>query len=269
MTDIDNVQTIVTTATRAAVGQPLDIGKVYAFNTPVGVHKVDLTGEEYKDQPTRKRGVTIVRDSAAFLTYYGKHHDADTEVYSDVEGLSVMAVLDANTPTSARWGGHRLVLSLRTTKAWREWTGSSGKLMTQDAFAEFLESHLPDLVDPDAATMLEIAQSIQASTKGQFQSASRLQSGARKLIFTEETTAKAGQRGELEIPEVFKIGVVPFEGAVRYSVNARLKYRINHGDLTIGFLLEQPEDRLASAFEEVVALIAEGIDTPILNGTPA
>jgi uncharacterized protein YfdQ (DUF2303 family) len=269
VTDIDNVQTIVTTATRAAQAQPLDLGKVYAFNTPGGVHKIDLTGEDYQDQPTRKRGTTVVRDSAGFLTYYSKHHDASTEVYSDIDALSVTAVLDANTATSARWGGHRVTLGLRTTKAWREWTTASGKLMSQDAFAEFLESHLPDLVDPDAATMLEIAQSIQASTTGEFQSASRLQSGARKLIFTEETTAKAGSRGELEIPEVFKIAVIPFEGAVRYSVNARLKYRINRKELTLGFLLEQPEDRLACAFEEVVSLIAAGIDTPILNGTPA
>lgn len=269
MTDIDNVQTIVTTATRAAAGQLLEVGHVYAFSTPGGVQRVDLTGEEYKDQPSRKTGTTVVRDSAAFLAYYGKHHDANTEVYSDVEGLSVTAVLDANTADSARWGGHRLTLGLRTTKAWREWTGSSGKLMTQDDFAEFLEAHLPDLVDPDAATMLEIAQSIKASTKGQFESGSRLQSGARRLVFTEETTAKAGSRGQLDIPEVFKIAVVPFEGAIRYSVNARLKYRINRNELTIGYLLEQPEERVAAAFEEVVGLIAEGVDTPILNGTPA
>jgi uncharacterized protein YfdQ (DUF2303 family) len=269
VTDIDNAQTIVTTATRAAQGQPLDLGKVYAFNTPAGVHQIDLTGEKYKDQPTRKTGTTTVRDSAAFLTYYAKHHDADTEVYSDIERLSVTAVLDANTATSARWGSHRLVLGLRTTKAWNEWTANSGKLMPQDTFAEFLETHLPDLVQPDSATMLEIAQSIQASTKGEFQSASRLQSGTRKFVFTEETNATAGQRGELEIPEVFKIAVIPFEGAVRYSVNARLKYRINRNELTIGYLLEQPEERLANAFLEITDLIAAGIDTPILNGTPA
>lgn len=269
MTDIDNVQTIVTTATRAAEGQLLEVGKVYAFSTPTGVKEIDLTGEEYREQPSRKAGTTIVRDSAAFLAYYGKHHDGSSEVYSDVEGLSVTAVLDANTATSARWGDHRVTLGLRTTKPWQEWTGSSGELMSQDSFAEFLEAHLPDLVDPDAATMLEIAQSIKASTKGQFESGSRLQSGARRLVFTEETTAKAGSRGELDIPEVFKIAVIPFEGAVRYSVNARLKYRINRGELTMGYLLEQPEDRLASAFGEVVALIAEGIETPILNGTPA
>lgn len=269
MTDIDNVQTIVTTATRAAQGQALDVGKVYAFSTTTGVHQIDLTGEQYKDQPTRKTGTTTVRDAAAFLAYYTKHHDADTEVYSDVERLSVTAVLDANTPTAARWGGHRLTLGLRTTKAWTEWTAADGKLLSQDAFAQFLESHLPDLVNPDAATMLEIAQSIQASTNGQFQSASRLQSGARKFVFTEETTATAGRGSDLEIPEVFKIAVAPFEGAVRYSVNARLKYRLSRSELTIGYLLEQPEERVATAFGEVVALIAAGIATPILNGTPA
>ena len=207
---------------------------------------------------------------AAEATYYGKHHDEHSEVYADVEALTVTAVLDANTSgTEARWGGHRLVLSLRQTKAWKDWLQRDGKLLDQDTFANFLEDHLADLVEPDAASMLEIAQSIQATTKSTFESGSRLHSGERKLVYTEDTTAKAGGRGELKIPETFKIAVVPFEGATRYSMTARFKYRIERGQLALGFKLEQPEERMAAAFADVLAEIDAAIEQPVMNGTSA
>ncbi|MET7321478.1 DUF2303 family protein [Streptomyces sp. NPDC005549] len=125
------------------------------------------------------------------------------------------------------------------------------------------------MVEPDAATMLEIAQSIKASTKAEFQSSSRLQSGERKFSFVEDTKASAGAKGDIAIPEVFKIAVPPFEGADAYSMTARFKYRIDRGQLALGFKLEQPEERARAAFADVLTAIAEGVDAPILNGTPA
>lgn len=263
-------QTIIDAALRSAKPAELTPGKVYAFHTPRGIEQVDLTGDKYRDAPAHKTGNTIVRDAGSWLAYYGKHHDEQSEVYRDVEALSVTAVLDAHTDDALRFGRHRLTLALRTTKSWQAWTGRDGKWMDQEQFATFLEDRLPDLVTPDAATMLEIAQSIQGSTKAQFQSGTRLASGERKFSYVEDTTAKAGQRGELTIPEVFILGVIPFEGAARYSVTARFRYRIERGgELRLGYHLEQPEDRLAAAFAEIADQLAEAIDEPVMNGTPA
>ncbi|MGW4648094.1 DUF2303 family protein [Kitasatospora sp. NPDC004289] len=268
MTTADNLQTVVDTATRAAAGQPLAPGKVYAFNTPGGVHKVDLTGPEHTGIPARKSGTTTVRDAASFLTYYGKHSDDESEVYADAERLTVTAVLDAHTADTPRWSDHRLQLALRPTKSWQEWTAASGRLMDQEAFANFLEDHLADLMEPDAATMLEIAQSIQAATQANFQSGTRLTSGERRFVFTEETTAKAGQRGELTIPETFVIGLKPFEGSEGFRLTARFRYRIHSGNLQLGYKLERPEYYQGLGFDGVLTEIAEGIGQPVMNGSP-
>lgn len=272
MTDIDNIQAVIDTARQAAAPQELQIGKVYTVGLPGGSTKtIDLTGDEYKAAPSRKTGTTTVRDVPSLLAYYGKHADDSTEVYADVERQTVTAVLDAHTADGARWGQHRAVLALRTTQAWKDWTAVSGKLMQQDAFAEFLEDHLADLVDPAAAEMLEIAQSLQASTKVDFKSSTRLASGQRQLSYVEETTAKAGSKGQLVIPEIFTIGVKVFEGAeVGDTVKVRLRYRIGDGDLRIGCKLDRPEDALAAAFADVVTAVGEGINGgTVLNGTPA
>ncbi|UUU21686.1 YfdQ family protein [Streptomyces sp. DSM 40750] len=262
-------QTIVDTALLAAKPNELEAGKVYAWLTHRGVEQVDLTGDQYKDKPDRKRGTTTVRDAASFLAHYGKHADGDSEVYADAEKLTITAVLDADTADSARWGGHRLHLALRETEAWKQWIALDGKLMHQEQFAEFIEDHLPELLEPAAAEMLEIAQSIQGVAKAEFQSGTRLSSGERKLAYIETVTAKAGQKGELVIPETFVIGLVPFEGSEGYKLTARLRYRINGGPLQLGYKLERPGDIRRTAFTDVVDTISDDITVPVLNGTPA
>ncbi|WP_406156909.1 DUF2303 family protein [Streptomyces canus] len=271
MTDTDtSVQAVAALAQQALKAQDVEPGGIYLVATAAGdVREFDLTGPQYTGTLARKTGTTTVRDAASFLVYYAKHKDDATEVYSDVEALSVTAVLNAHSADEPDFGDHRLVLGLRRTKAWQQWLALDGKFVDQDAFANFLEDQLPYLVEPDAATMLEIAQSIKATTKAEFQSSSRLQSGERKFAYVEETKGTAGAKGELQIPETFKIAIPPFEGADAYSMTARFKYRIDRGQLALGFKLEQPEERAKAAFADVLGAIAAGIATPVLNGIPA
>jgi uncharacterized protein YfdQ (DUF2303 family) len=265
-----DTQAIAALAQQALAAKEVEAGGIYLVATANGdVKQFDLTGPQFTGALARKTGRTVVRDAPSFLAYWGKHHDDASEVYADVEQLTVTAVLDAHASDEPGFGEHRLHLALRKTKAWEEWLALDGKLVDQDRFANFLEDHLHNLVEPDAATMLEIAQSIKATTKNEFQSSSRLQSGERKFSYIEDTKASAGAKGDIAIPEIFKIAVPPFEGADAYSMTARFKYRIDRGQLTLGFKLEQPEERAKAAFADVLAAIAEGVETPILNGTPA
>ncbi|WP_405391097.1 YfdQ family protein [Streptomyces sp. NBC_01102] len=260
-------QTIVDTALRSAPPAELETGKVYAFHTPTGVHQIDLTGPA--TAPDRKVGITTVRDALSFHAYFGKHADDDSEVYADSDRLTVTAVLDAHQANSPRYNQHVLKLALRETETWKQWAALDGKLVGQEQFAEFLEDHLPELLEPAAAEMLEIAQSFQAASKVDFKSGTRLATGQRQLEYVETTTARAGQTGQLTIPETFIVGLVPFEGSEGYRLTARLRYRINGTELRIGYKLERPADIRATAFGDVVTAIGEHIDQPVMNGTPA
>lgn len=266
----DGVQAVIDVAQAAAGPHELEPGAVHVVALGNGQHKViDLTAEEYRDAPSRKRGVTTVRDVASFLAYFDKHADEDSEVYADVQQRRITAVLDAHTADDARWGGHRLVLALRHTDAWAAWTDADGKLMMQAAFAEFIDDNLADLVEPDSATMLEIAESFSATTKAEFQSSTRLASGERKFGYVEDTQAKAGARGDITIPATLKLALRPFEGSEPYAVTAKFRYRLEKTELRLGIKLERPGDVLAAAFEDVRTLIDNGVEPPVLNGSPA
>jgi len=265
----DNAQTIVDTALRSAEHHELEVGKFYVFNTPSGIADVDLTGPEHTGIPPRKSGTTLVRDARSWTAYFTKHSSPASEVYADSERLTVTAVLNAHASDTPSWGDHRLRLELRTTDAWKQWMRNDGELLDQETFAEFLQDHLPELLEPSSADMLEIAQSLQAATKVDFQSGVRLASGQRQFQYVETTTTKAGQKGQLTVPETFVIGLVPFEGSEGYRLTARLRYRITDRGLRMGYKLERPADILRTAFTDVVNVIDGDIEQPVLNGTPA
>ncbi|MEU8760692.1 DUF2303 family protein [Streptomyces sp. NPDC048659] len=266
----DNVRSLVAVAQQAAAPVALETGKYHVLRTGDGIRTVDLTGPDHTGIPARKSGTTTVRDAVSFAAYFTKHADPDTEVYADADRLTVTAVLDAHTADTARWSGHRLTLGLRKTESWAQWLELDGRLMQQEQFAEFLEDHLPELLEPSAAEMLEIAQSIQGATKVEWQNSTRLASGQRQFQYVETTQAKAGQRGQLTVPETFVIGLVPFEGSAGYQLTARFRYRIGKdGGLALGYKLERPGDVIRKAFADVVEKVGADIEQPIMNGTPA
>ncbi|MFB7399742.1 DUF2303 family protein [Streptomyces rubiginosohelvolus] len=272
--DLNGTQAVIDVAMRAAQPHQLEPGNFYTLVTPGGgVQKVDLTGPEHTGVPARKSGTTVVRDVDSFLAYFDKHGDESTEVYADVESRTITAVLDAHTAEAARWGGHRLELRLRATSAWTAWMGANNDLMSQALFAEFIEDNLVDLVEPDSATMLELAQSFEATTSAEFQSSQRLDSGQRRFSYTEDVQAKAGAKGDIVIPATLTLALRPFEGCEAYRVTARFRYRLDRqkGVLTLGFKIERPEDTLSAAFEDIRTLVDDGIpeEIAVLNGAPA
>lgn len=258
-------------ATAATEPAELALGGYYTVVAGGQVHRIDLTGDEYRDRPRRKRGRTIVRDVASFAAYWRKHAADDiSEVYADRDSLTVTAVLDAHGEDIPGWAEHRLVLQLQHTNAWHAWASASGREMGQEDFANFLEDNRADIMRPAAAEMLEVAQSIQAVTKVDFAAGHRLVDGQRRIAYTETVESRAGSKGELAIPAEIELGLFVFKGAaVADSVTARFRHRINGGALRLMFKLDRPELVVDAAFGGVVAEVAEQCAATVLVGTPA
>lgn len=274
----DEVATIVDTAIATVPPQQVEPGKIYLTPTGDGGRDVwNFTGDEYLDHPKRKTGSVYVDDLNSFLIYFRKHSTPASEIYVNVDKHYITAVLDAHHTDSADWGQHRLILRMTPTDRWAAWTGNDRTALKQVQFAEFIEDHLDDIRTPDAATMLEIASTLQASTRVKFSSSVRLSNGTRRLQWEEQTDAHAGEAGKLEVPAEFTIGVAPFDFADPYEVTSRFRYRIESGALFITYLLDDPTAVVRDAVRDVVtrleeALTLDGMDRPshkVMRGTPA
>lgn len=218
-----------------------------------------------------KAGTTIVRDEDSLIRLARElGNPMGTRVYADPVARSITAVLNDDVDVAnAGWRDRRVSLALIHTPEWERWVRLNDRLMSQHEFAEHIEESLIEIVEPTSADMLELAQSLEATTEATFRQGTRLQSGARQFTYSEETQGRAGQNGELEIPTSFWLALTPWQGrsAEPYRVEARLRYRITPDGLRIGYRLMDLEGILRSAFEDVLRPIREA-ELPIVLGTP-
>lgn len=267
-----DAQVIVDTAQAAAGERELDVTKVYGVMVPQGAEHKFVDPQAFAPFPRRKRGSRVVYTPASLIEYVLAHapddKDGDTTLWGDVETSTIVALLNDHQVGVAGWGDHRATLTLRHPPAWKRWMGLNGKLVDQQQFAEHIEQSLPEVVEPDGATMLEIAQSFLATRSVEFKSDQRLTSGQVKLQYEETIAARAGAKGDLQVPQEITVALSPYEGMDAFRITARLRFRINDGDLRVGYVLDRPEELLRAAFNEVVATVANETGIAVWHGKP-
>lgn len=240
--------------------------QIVVFPQPDGKapHVLDL--EKYQASPGRARGTTTVYDVDGFaraLDAVGvETSDERAATYADPDARTITAVLNDDT-----WRDWRIVHPLRLTREWKAWTDFEG-LHEQRDFAEFIENNLVDVVSPEPSTMLEISRSFTASVNTNFSTNARLGDGAVQLTYQEEIDGKAGKGGEIVIPETFTINVAPFVGSEARDIVCRLRYRINSGNLVIGYVLPDRDRMADEAFAERVTEVTGLVNTaaPVFVG---
>lgn len=246
-------------AFRAAAPTTLDGRGLYlAVAADGGRAIVDVTEERrHLDAlpPLRKQGTYRFGDADDFVEYLDKHHNEQTELWGNDKSGTITAVIDAHGASLPGHEQHTAILTLPYTRDWKEWIERDGKHSGQVDFAEFIEDHLPNFVDPTGADMLDLAQSFQATSKVDFASSHRVKSGETQLAYTENVQASAGKKGTLAIPDTFVIGIQVHERGPAYRVEARFRYRINGGTLALGYRLNRIDDVRLDAFDAVVGRI--------------
>jgi uncharacterized protein YfdQ (DUF2303 family) len=260
---------IIDMAQNATEPDELDPEIVYGRVLPPGARHEVIDLEKHLPAPRRTKGVVnLVTDES--LSRYVNEYGLDGEIalYASHESWRVTAVLNHHRGEHTAWGDHRAVLHLKATTAWERWAALNGRLGPQTTFAQLIEDGIEDIVEPAGAEMLELAQSFQAHTRVEFKSQRRLDNGETQFTFVEEVDARAGQQGTIQIPKEFVLGIAPFEGCDPYKVVARLRYRLNGGDLQIGYQLVRPEDIQRAAFDDVVGRIESETELTAFRGSP-
>jgi uncharacterized protein YfdQ (DUF2303 family) len=177
-----------------------------------------------------------------------------------------VAIFNDHRGDQAGWRDDRAVFDCPLSPEWQRWTAASGKQMTQEAFATWIEDNLPDIAMPPAADMLEISRSLEAKKKVNFASGLRLSNGQHQITY-EESIEGTAAKGRLMVPEVFSLGIPVLEGGDRYQVEARLRYRIaDGGKLSMWYDLLRPQKVLEDAVNFVWRAIEAELSTTIWHG---
>ncbi len=237
---------------------------------------------ERPDTPARKSGTVKVNDVESFIEATTRHKDDNhTVIYAALQPAQFLAVINDHQDSTrasqsghdgARWRDHRVAFPLAHSNEWRAWLEKDGKTFAgQEEFAYFIENNLPDFKTPEGGRMLDIALNFRAKQSVSYKGAARLQNGSVELNYQEITEGSAGPTGKFTIPEEFTISIPVWTGLdqKKYIVEARLRYRVKSGGISIWYDLNRPHKVIEQAFADTLHTIETSLGkTPIIFGTP-
>lgn len=226
--------------------------------------------ETLREHPDHTEGTYRPATLASLIAYVEEHRQegATTVWVHESEGC-VVVILDDHAAAKPGWRRHRAVLNLRPSTEWLYWTRLDGELLDQEAFAEHLQEGIPDILKPDAATLIEVAEKFQATTSVKFRSGVDRTSGEVKFLYDESTEATSSTAaGDISVPRGFTLALAPFIGEERVEVEARLRYRAKNGSLSIGYKLERPERIVEEALDRIANELGTTFDR-VYRGSPA
>jgi len=271
MTDlVGDVQAAIDAGLTTAPPSKIERNELYSVIVPNGGthHLVDT--EKYADLPWRQSGCYRPATVDALIAVIERFQNDTTTIWVHPTSGKVIAVFNDSDAEQPGWRDHRAALQLQRTPEWEHWCSKDNIQMSQQAFAEHIEDGLLELVEPAAAEMLELAQTIEATQGANFRSAIRLDNGQVQARYEETIDTKAGQSGQLTIPTEFKLAVAPFLGENPYSVTARFRYRLSSGKLTLGYRLDRPDAVVRDALDKIAERLSSHFaDLPVLIGEPA
>lgn len=212
-------------------------------------------------------GTRLVTDVPSFLAELDRYSiDPNySTLWGDETRGRVEAIYnDHNHDFGAGLRDNRLRLELRADADWVAWHELSGKYLRQEEFGDAVEELLHTVVEPSQALM-EVIDSIRATSKGTFESRISRADGGQQLEYREDVTATAGKAGRLDVPKMVTLALRPWEGLDTYKVEGWFRLRVQNGQLALAIKLKPTRTVLRSAWDDVIADIEGHLDgKPVL-----
>lgn len=255
--DASDTQALIDAVRQTNQPAILDPDKPQFLNIPAGSTGYEPDLRAWRDHPTRRTGIYRPATVDSFIAVTELYAGDSTTVWVHPTSGKVVAVFDDNAAEDPGWREHRAELQLQHTPEWLHWANLDGMMIDQETFAEHIEAGLEEIARPDAADVLEIAQSFHASHEASFRSQKRLASGEVQFLYDEQIKATAGTAGQLTVPTTILLAIAPFIAEQAVQITARLRFRLSGGKLMLGYFLDRPQAVLQDALEGVAERLAE------------
>lgn len=215
--------------------------------------------------PSRRRMSAVFDRADSFVDYCRLNRTPTMRVFireqGDGSGAVVFAIFDFPEPGATSWLRDEATYRTAFSAEWKAWHGINKRWLGQVDFAEFLEQWASCVSNPDPATLLEVARTLQAKRDVNFRSGTNLENGDTQLLFEETTTAKAGQKGTLEIPSRINLFLPLFHAGKPVQATAAFRYRISDaGRLTYSIDLLRPDNVINDGITALATQIAADLE---------
>jgi len=226
---------------------------------PDGYKVEEIETEELNPTPYRATGSRNLSTVASFLAYVEREMQPGTTVcFAKERDGSFEAIFNYSGGAGAPgWKDHSASLSLEKTTSWLRWMNLHGKRKGQLEFCDFIEANMDDIVEPDAATIIEMVTTLKVTRNAAFTSVVDPRTGFATVNYIETTKGENGGTGagQAEFQNRMVIGLNPFKGkdSDRFTAKANLRFELPDGDnpkgLVLHFSIINHENVLEAAFE--------------------
>lgn len=258
-----NFDAIIKAAREGMQPVEIDPNKIYVSPNDGEIFE----GHRFLPNPIRPHGVINAHDVPSFLKLWKTYATEHSRLYVDrSNAVSFVAVLnEAPDAKTAAWRDWRLTLRLQCSPQYIAWSRQAKTYMDQEAFANFLEEHLADIVEPAAADMLQMVQTISANARVSVDSVIG-EDG--KIVFrtSNEQAVKAG-RGNASLPRQFSIGIPIFRGREGFKIKMALRWRLGEGKVSLAYSPLNLDTSFEAEVDKIVAELEAG-GVVLVNGSP-
>ena len=224
--------------------------------------------EEFMARPLRIQQKVDLHDAASFIAYVQEFGDHDiSRIFFDQEHETFQVVIDYHGGNGMPgWCEHVADFTARRSVEFTTWMGQNRKQMTQVDFARFLEDNIPDIVEPNSAELLQVALNFEAKKTVEFSSGARLNNGQIQFQY-DEIVRGTTQKGTLEVPETFVLGIPIHVNGPAYRMQVRLRWRLQEGKLAFWYEIVRPHRYVEDALAEIRDRVLKETEIAVLAGT--
>lgn len=238
----------------AANMQTANIATGAFISLPEGYDVHDL--EEFQAEPNRIKTDYKFRDTKSLAAYLERFQKPETVAFSNSDTREIYVVIDHHDTNGdeqvASHGDHRATFCAQFSAQYEAWRKIDGNMMSQSSAGMFLEERATDVIEPDAASIMDMVMTFDALKKVTFRQSTRLHDGQRQFTYNEENEV----RGNVTLPERIIMLVPIFQGQEPEHIEIRILYRIEDGSLRFKFNihdLQMVEDTAFVRCEDALA----------------
>ncbi len=231
---------------------------------------IDVRAEAPLAFPPRSVPDRVVTDTASFVAEIKRRplYEDESTVWGNRKKGEIVAVYDELNSVADKFFTRRedrLILRFIADPDWATMLNAAdADFHGQEEFGNLIESAGHLITSHQAADLMEMVDSIRASSSGSFESRIRRDTGAQHLTYSEQVNTTAGSSQKpLEVPRDITFTARPFEDYPQIDVKCWLRLRISQGKLFLG-LFPQPYDHLVrAAWLHVVGEVSDGLGVPV------
>lgn len=274
---------------------------VFILDTHGGIKPLPASYfDEYRTGPKRLKGSAHHTRLESFIEHVNKFKTESSALFAvdNMKSPSLTAVLDYHVETAnsihgdrpqAGFGEHRAIFNFPLSEEFQIWLKNNDAKMTRDEFAQFLEDRFIDVEhvnDPSSLNddirkllssigagglgnptkLIELSRGLVVHEKSSVVNTGNLATGAGQISFKTEQTGPDGLA--LDVPTVFVLNIPIFARGDIYRVAARLRFRVNGGNLLFWYELWGIDRVFELAFTEACERAITETELPLFFGRP-